>query len=317
MEFSEEFNRIFNGCEDKNYINLNVPYIAAFFENPDNLNMLRHSLTTKRNFTALKIIEKLGLKTAPYMIINQHTYLSVYWLYKMGIIPSSDFKKMKTQFEIMKKAQAMFEDTEKIFINMQIEHKREAAKSNKTVERSMSIRDLGFKICTDLVVFVNVDSIFNVKQVAEANRGLVESIFNVHEVLDTLHIFDSDLQHYTKASTLAEIRKKLCMKIAPKNMILDKAQRKQIESLESHLLKLKRMNILYFIVTESSLGDLLVFLYLYFHSVDISCAAKIHLSANYPTSQRILVFDRSNLPLEFLPKTVENLIENRRKSDRK
>ncbi|ELA41304.1 uncharacterized protein VICG_01677 [Vittaforma corneae ATCC 50505] len=124
METTHESEQLFLNCRDKGYIRTNIEHLKSYFSSSQNINALKIALTTNSNFTALKIIEQLNLKVIPYIHINTFTFVSIFWLNRMKVIPDDEFESLVKKFEILKNFDVLFEETEKNFITLQIEKRR-------------------------------------------------------------------------------------------------------------------------------------------------------------------------------------------------
>ena len=196
-QFSSEFNKIFTDCNEKGYVKNNQEYLKSFFEKTENLTMLKHSLTTKRNFAAIRIIDKLQIRIIPMMYINQHTYESIFWLNKMNMIPDSDFLEMQKKFTVMKNSEAMFRDTRRNFITQQIENSRKEHKStrgcDKPVDLSMELNGMAF--IGEAIFFIDLDEFIDIQGFSSNHKNdhanfFVDTQGLLDEFIDTQGFLD-------------------------------------------------------------------------------------------------------------------------------
>lgn len=312
MDYSAEFNRIFSSCKEKGFIATNFAYLKAFFEKGENLNMLKHALTTKRNFTAIKVIDKLRVKVVPFLHINQHTYASIFWLNKMSIIPDSDFAAMRSKFEIMKNYEKMFEDTENGFIMLQIDSKRWAHREEKSFEKKTRTADLGFERIADATFFIDLDEILDMHGLAKRCTAQRRSLFIVDEAWSTLAELPGAPSCERKAAKLREIRQAvgICGRRNTSHMTeLSAEQRRKIELVNSVANRLQAAGIRYFLCSAASLGDILCAVWLYFRNIDFDKAIKIADGRAPEIGERQLVFGKTgNVPFELLGQAHMNWI---------
>jgi hypothetical protein len=109
---------ILDKCKDKLYINSNKSYLKDILNKPNNLEVLRSELNSRRNYFTLQILEKMQfdfIKILPNFElkknITHYTYGSVNWLYKNKYLSEEKFLEIKEKFTVMKNYEKMFDDT--------------------------------------------------------------------------------------------------------------------------------------------------------------------------------------------------------------
>lgn len=310
--YSDEFNNIFLSCKEKNYIIRHVPYLREFFEKKENLEMLRHSLTTKRNLTAIKIIDILGARILPLQRINQHTYTSIFWLYKMNHISPQEFALIQKRFEVMNNHKSMFEDTEASFIMQQMENKRHSYRDEKRAERKVSMKDLKFEYERNVTFLIDIDEFIDSEGVLEACTRDVRSVFRTAGDLTTLALFCDDGRAGEKTGKLRRIRVELedGVRIPLTTGRLSREDRKKLDSFSSALNKLNRWGISYYLGSRLALGDILAVLYAHLRYEDFARVFQVVDGQHIAVSgTRSLVFGRcGNVPAQFFDLTLQNYI---------
>lgn len=310
MEFSPELEQLFLNCRSKDYIRANIEYLRSYFSIPANLDMLSLALTTKRNISALKIIEQLGLKVLPHTHIDAFTYTSLYWLNRMRIVADDEFASLQNKFTAIKNFETLFEETEKNFIGLQIEKKRQIYSRFKTSRRAVSILDLKMKRVDKISFFFIMDDIVDVGKVVAEFQVLRNSVFGSD--FETLETFSGDVQRDAKISKLREIRSKLYsypLRSFSRFADLDKPTKDRLEGVMRFVNRIKRQNSRYYICSRRPLADVLCFAYLYLNNIDLTRVVHLPSIQNlpFPVSGRGVFFgEHGTVRYELLNHTLEN-----------
>lgn len=287
-----------------------MEHLRSYFSIPDNLNMLKLALTTRRNISALKIIEKLELKVLPHIHIDAFTYTSLYWLNRMGILPDNEFVQLQGKFVAIKNFESLFEGTERNFMYLQMKKRKRIYSKLKTSERAVDISDLKMRFVDRISFFFIMDDIVDVEEMARSFHTLRKSIFcSDFEALET---FSGDPQRDLKIMKLREMRSRLYScptKSFSQFSSLDRPVKDRLEGVMMFVNRIKRQGSRYYICSRKPLADVLCFAYLYLNNIDLTRV--VHLSSiqslPFPVSGRKVFFGKDGtVPYELLKCTLEN-----------
>ncbi|EOB14031.1 hypothetical protein NBO_41g0007 [Nosema bombycis CQ1] len=205
---------ILDKCKDKLYINSNKSYLKDILNKPNNLEVLRSELNSRRNYFTLQILEKMQfdfIKILPNFElkknITHYTYGSVNWLYKNKYLSEEKFLEIKEKFTVMKNYEKMFDDTYQNYITTRIDQDRKLFKYNK--EESNKIKDRNEEI-KKLIEETSSFKINDFKKNHKFINGITEvDIFTV--ILNVDEFFDLSTLNYVEAEEgkgcISEIKK--------------------------------------------------------------------------------------------------------------
>ena len=342
--YSPEFNKIFAECSERGYVKNNHERLRSFFERAENLTMLKHVLTTKRNFAAIRIIDRLKIKVIPMLYINQHTYESIFWLNKMGIVTDSDFLEMEKKFCGMKNSEIMFRDTRRNFISMQIENSRREHKHTRGCDRPAdlpaSLQRMELAFIGEATFFVDLDEFIDVQELLSGCSNIKRNSSKYDHVTDyyARHPSDSVENHpllridrkissfiLTEDDSLRP-EKQEGFRVAKSFFSSEKsylhyerlspAQKKSINRLIPIIHRLESADTSCLLVSRHPLGRILYVFLVY--NINIRFLAVISISSEMDVSglskfhrsdRHALVFGRGgNMPPELLELTVDNYL---------
>lgn len=310
MELTQEINQLFLCCRDREYIKTNLNSLKSYFSLPQNISFLRLALTTNKNFTALKIIEKLDLNILPYIHINTFTFVSIFWLHKMGKILDAQFNSLKRKFQVLNNFDDLVEETESNFIQLQIKKNRRLNK--RKCMNAIDINSL-FKSCDNMVFIFNLDSLFNLENYIEPFTELRNNVF--YTDLKSFEEFPNDVDRIIKQNRFKELKGRLinCSYRNFSNFYsLDLETRAKLEELMSALNKIRRCGFRYYLCSTRSLPSTLTFCYLYINMIDLTKIIEIQPEEelNLPVPGRKVFFGgKGNIGYEFLKQTTNNLTQ--------
>lgn len=330
MELSQEINQLLLCCKDKQYIKANLDNLKAYFSMPQNINLLKFALTTNKNFTALKIIEKLDLQIVPYIHINSFTFVSVYWLYKMKVVNLDEFESFCKKFRILKNFDFLLEETERKFMQLQIEKRRRILRCNYSGASTVHhITSAMLKQCDTMTFIFYLDDLFNIEKYIESFIDLRNGIFFTD--LKSFEEFPNDPERIIKQNRFKELKGRL-MNCSIRNFTnffsLDNAMQGKLEELMNALSRIRRCGFKYYICSRRPLSSIVTFCYLYVNCIDLTKIIEVHpgQELNLPVYGRKVVFINDNveniknnininnmenvgnkIPYEFLKETMSNL----------
>ncbi|MGL4904810.1 MAG: hypothetical protein ACRC34_04870 [Cetobacterium sp.] len=310
MELTQEINQLFLSCRDKEYIKTNLENLKSYFTIPQNINLLKFALTTNKNFIALKIIEKLGLKVLPYIHINSFTFVSLYWLYRMTILPMHEFNQLSRKFQIMKNFDILQEETEKSFIKLQIEKRRRIY--NRRVEvKSPGISRL-VKDSNDSMVFIfYLDDLFDIEKYLGPFLDLKEGMF--YTDLKSFEEIPNDPEKAKKQNRFKELKGRL-VNCAIRNFSsffsLDSEMQSKLEELMNALSRVRRCGFRYYLCSRRPLSSIATFSYLFINCIDLTKLVEIKdwKDLNLPVQGKRVIFGgEGNVSYRFLKETMNSL----------
>lgn len=304
MKLDEEFLKILDECEDKSYIKSKADFLKLYFSKTENLDMLKHILTTKRCTVGIKIIGTLKLKVIPFLEINQYTYYSIYWLNKIKVITTEDFLAMKNKFMTMENSSYFFESVERNYMMAQIEDRRKSYKDNKSPSSVVNVMNMGFKPVLDSIFFINLDGLLEWENEEIINLGISEKL--------SLGFKGNAKSKSSKISKskLSKIYSKLGQKCknGAKYKNLSASNRKMIDLISSAQIKLLKCGIKCFLYNKVSLNSLLLIGWKYFYNIDIKYLISTSKKEIESTDKRTLFFGKDGIPLCLLKRAVSNCI---------
>lgn len=323
METTQELDQLFINCRDKNYIKSNMDGLKSFFSTPQSINALKYALTTNRNFTALKIIEQLNLKIIPYIYINKFTFVSIFWLNRMKVIPNDEFEKLSRKFEILKDFDILYEETERNFISLQIEKRRRMhSHSDKTVNTLTPIeRHLKearmihkyMKPCSSMSFVFLIDEVVDIEKITSEFADFGKYVFSTD--LKTFEEFPDDPEKNMKAFKFRDVKMKLSMsslRSFSQFSKMDAKQQERIEELMKVINKIRRCGFKYYICSYKALVISLTFCYLFMNNIDLTKIVEISrdlkLPENFPVlGRKVVVGKNGNVRYEDLDRVSESL----------
>lgn len=277
--------QLLQNCKDKNYIKSNLEHLKAHFSSSQNIDTLKQLLTTNNNFTALKIIEQLNLKIMPFIHINTHTFVSIYWLNRMKVLSDEEFEFLLKKFEILKNFDVIYEETEKNYIKLQIEKRRRLhLRGNKANNSVLNVRTLSmyFKVSTNrtfvLCLDDFIDSVDFEKYVNEKTLGEEYGGYRINEDLfgTTLKTFEKYADDPLKNEKIYRFRDvKLKLANCPFRSFsqfnkLEERVKVRIERMMVMINKIKKCSYRYYIYSYKPLSSILTFCYLYLNNIDLT-----------------------------------------------
>lgn len=311
METTQEIEQLFQNCKDKSYIKSNVNELKAYFSPSQNLNALKVALTTNRNFTALKIIEQLNLKVIPYIHINNFTFVSIFWLNRMKVIPDDEFEALCRKFEILNNFDTLYEETEKNFIVLQIEKRRRLLqKRRRTCSTNINIQQY-FKPCEEMTFQFILDDIIDIEKYISGFEDFERYVFWTD--LRTFEVFPDDASRGIKTHQFKEVKMKLgtcSLRSFSKFHTLDAEVQDKLEELMRAVNKARRAGHKYYMCSYRPLPAALTFCYLFMNNIDLTKIVEIKETSDlhFPAHGRRIVFGRNgNLSYEYLETVMENL----------
>jgi hypothetical protein len=329
MELTQEMNQLLLCCKDKEYIKNNLETLRVYFSIPNALNLLKLSLTTNKNFTALKIIEKLNIKIMPFIYINSFTYVSLFWLNKMEMLEEKEeFLKIIRKFQILKDFDVLEEETENKFMKLQIEKKRrqfsnKRRKSNIKIDliqrldnnnsNNSNVNNSNVSFMKPSLLFIfNLDELFNIEDLIENFSDLKNGLFSTD--LKTFEEFPNDPERVLKQNKFKELKGRLinCPIRNFSNFFnLDLQSKLKLEELMDALSKIKKGGFKYYLISERPLSTILTFCYLFINCMDLTKIIEIKSaqdvnSINWPVAGKKISFP-GNIKYKFLRETISNL----------
>lgn len=308
MEITQEINQLFLCCKDKEFIRTNLDYLKSYFSLPQHFNELKIALTTNKNFSALKIIEKLNLDVMPYIYINSFTFISIYWLHRMGRIDKEQFESLSKKFKVLNNFDYLQEETEKEFITLQMNKRRRINK--KSGSNNIDINSL-FKGCENMVFIFDLDSLFDIEKYIESFMSLRNTVFCTE--LKSFEEFPSEPDRILKQNKFKELKGRLvsCSNRNFSNFFsVDLETRGKLEDLMNALNKIRRCGFKYYLTSTRPLSSTLTFCFLHINMIDLTKIIEIErgVELNLPISGRKVFFGgEGNVKYEFLKQTVSNL----------
>ncbi|KAM0680346.1 hypothetical protein GINT2_001402 [Glugoides intestinalis] len=314
METTQEIEQLFQNCKDKSYIKSNVNELKAYFSPSQNLNALKVALTTNRNFTALKIIEQLNLKIIPYIHINKFTFVSIFWLNRMKVIPEDEFEALCRKFEILNNFDVLYEETEKNFILLQIEKRRRLLQKRKRpCNMNIDVHQY-FKPCEEMTFAFILDDVIDIEKYISGFEDFTRYVFWTD--LKTFEVFPDDFNRRNKIHQFKEVKMKLgtcSLKSFSKFHTLDGAVQDKLEDLMRAVNKARKAGYRYYMCSYRPLPAALTFCYLFMNNIDLTKIVEITGSndLHFPAHGRRMVFGNGgNLGYAYLETVMENLRYN-------
>lgn len=314
MELTQEMNQLLLCCKDKEYIRTNLENLRAYFSVPQAICLLKFALTTNKHFIALKIIEKLNLKVIPYLHINSFTYISLFWLHKMGLVFKDEFILLSRNFQILKNFDILEEETENSFMRLQMEKRRRKFKKRRnSKEQALAISLFkGIDYLNNNYTFVfYLDDLFNIEKQIESFSELRNGLFLTD--LNSFEEFPGDIDKTAKQNRFKELKVRLInspIRNFTNFFVLDSETKNKLEDLMDALSRIKKCGFRYYLCSQRPLSSILTFCYLFINCMDLTkiIETKTGQELDTPFFGKKIVFGSGNIKYEFLKETVSNLM---------
>lgn len=257
-------------CKEESYIHSNMAAIKTHFTALQNITALKEALSTKNNFTALKVIKCLGLSVLPNVNLNSFTFVSLFWLNRMGVIQNPDFIAISRKFEILRNFDVLREETEKEFIALQIQKRRCTG-----IRRYPPLQQLQFSsffnVCRTMSVFFNLDDVLDFEWYTFDFPDLKNRLFRTE--LRTFEDFRNDPLKNEKIYGFRAIRNSLTtcpVRSFSQFYKLGYKDKQKAEALMSAINKVKRCGMKYYVYSYKNLPTIMTFCYLFFNNIDLT-----------------------------------------------